>query len=973
LLLVDHFLGTPQEAFYLSLSGILFVLPFLLFSTYSGFLADRFSKKTIIVVVKAVEMTIASLAIYGFSTSNVSIMLAVVFLMGTHSAFFGPAKYGIIPEMLPSSAIPEANGMMVLLTYVGIILGKVLGGSLAQFGGNQMGYVLLLTACVGFVSSLFIDNVKPSGSRRKFNANFIREIFENVHLIRKSRPIFLSIMGLSYFAFLGGLFELNILVYAKNMVLADKLHTSYLLICLAIGIGLGSFLAGKLSDQKVELGLVPLGAIGISFFSVALGFTYHSYTLVCINLLLLGGFCGFLIVPLNSLIQNDSPADQRGQILATNNFLSFSGILLGSGFLFVFRQFHLNPAQIFIVCGILTILGTIYACRLLPYPLVRLCVWILTHTIYRIKVIDKHHFPDEGGALVVSNHISFIDAVLIVVCVQRPVRFLMSREVYRVWWLSALCRLGRAIPIDRHDSPKEMIRALHTAKQAIKDGEVVCIFPEGQLTRTGNTLKFNEGMEHICKGVNASIVPVHLDRIWGSIFSWKGGRFFWKWPKIVPYPVTVSFGEPMPSQSTAFAVRNKILELGAQAFQYRTADKHPLAEKFLWQARKQPLQFCLADSSGLKFNYGLTAVSAVAVADYLKSRLAQSDKIGVLIPPSVSGAVVNIALGMLKKVPVNINYTSSKEAVESIVKQCEMRYCISSRLFLEKMGLQLTCEMVFIEDVIKSLNPLSKINAVVKSFFLPKFLTRKLIFGSLNPRNPEDLATIMFTSGSTGEPKGVMLTHSNITSNLEGLYQVFEVEKNDKILGVLPFFHSFGFTGTLWFPLIAGIGAVYHYNPLDAKVVGKLFAEHEASILMSTPTFLNSYIRRIEPQQFKTLRFVMVGAEKLKPQLAQEFQSKFNILPMEGYGCTELSPIVSVNMPDFTNEGVVQKAQKPGSIGLPLPGIAVKIVDPDSRQTLDVGQEGLLMVKGPNVMKGYLNASEKTAQVIADGWYQTGD
>lgn len=347
-----------------------------------------------------------------------------------------------------------------------------------------------------------------------------------------------------------------------------------------------------------------------------------------------------------------------------NNFLSFSGILLGSGFLFVLRQWlNLNPAQVFIVCGVSTILGTVYACRLLPYPLVRLCVWVLTHTIYRIRIIDKHHFPAEGGALVVANHISFIDAVLIVVCVQRPVRFLMSREIYQLGWLNALCRLARAIPIDRNDNPKKMIRALHTAKQALKDGEVVCIFPEGQLTRTGNTLKFNEGMEHICKGVDTPIIPVHLDRIWGSMFSWKGGRFFWKWPKILPYPVTISFGEPMSARSTAFAVRNKILELGAHAFKYRTADKQPLAEKFLWQARKNPLRFCVADSSGLKLNFGQAVISSVAVADQLKPRLRKSDKIGVLIPPSVSGVIVNIALGMLHKIPVNINYTSSKESI----------------------------------------------------------------------------------------------------------------------------------------------------------------------------------------------------------------------------------------------------------------------------------------------------------------------
>ena len=977
LLMIDHFSGMPEGSFYLSLSGILFVLPFLLFSTYSGFLADRFSKKTIIVIVKAVEMAIAALAVYGFSTVNVHVLLVVIFLMGTHSAFFGPAKYGIIPELLPSSAIPEANGVMIFLTYIGIILGKIVGGTLAQYGEHQMhliGYALLLISCAGFLSSLFIGNVAASGSQRPFQANILWEIFENIRQIKKDRPIYLSIFGLTYFAFLSGLFELNILVYAKDMVLADKMHTSYLLIFLAMGIGLGSLLAGKMSDQKVELGLVPLGAIGISFFSLLLGFSYHSFEVVCANLFLLGSFSGFLIVPLNSLIQKDSPLDKRGQILATNNFLSFSGILLGSGVLYIFRQwFHLNPAQIFIVCGILTILGTIYACKLLPYPLVRLGVWFLAHTIYRIKLVDKNRMPAQGGVLLVSNHISFIDAVLIVVCIQRPVRFLMSREVFRIWWLNALCRLAKAIPIDRHDNPKKIIRALHAAKQAVKDGEVVCIFPEGQLTRTGNTLKFHEGLEHIMKGVDAPIVPIHLDRIWGSIFSWKGGVFFWKWPKIIPYPVTISFGEPMPGQSKAFDVRSKVLELGSDAFQYRTADHLTLQENFFNQARKNPGKFCLADSSGLKLNYGLTLISAVAVADALRSQLSKTNKIGLLIPPSVAGAVMNIAIGMLNKIPVNINYTTSQESIDSIVRQCDMKVCIASRSLLEKTGLKVSCEIIDVEEIFRSLTSWTKTLAALKSFALPELLSRKVIFGQFKNRDPHQLATVMFTSGSTGEPKGVMLSHANITSNLEGLYQVFEVEKNDRLLGVLPFFHSFGFTGTLWFPLISAMGAVYHYNPLDAKVIGKLVSEYQATILMSTPTFLNSYIRRCEPAQFKSLRFVMVGAEKLKPALAEEFQTKFTVMPMEGYGCTELSPIVSVNMPDFNHDSVIQKAQKLGSIGLPLPGIAVKIVDQNTHMSLGPNQDGLLMIKGPNVMKGYLNDPAKTAQVISDGWYQTGD
>jgi acyl-[acyl-carrier-protein]-phospholipid O-acyltransferase/long-chain-fatty-acid--[acyl-carrier-protein] ligase len=446
-----------------------------------------------------------------------------------------------------------------------------------------------------------------------------------------------------------------------------------------------------------------------------------------------------------------------------------------------------------------------------------------------------------------------------------------------------------------------------------------------------------------------------------------------KWPKIIPYPVTVSFGKPMPANSSAFAVRSAVMELGADAFKYRLADKVTLPEAFWCEARKHPSKFCIADSSGKKLNYALTLVSAVAISRKINGKLFQEKTIGVLLPPSVAGALVNIAISILNKVPVNINYTASKDSLASTIKQCAMQYVISSRSFLEKTGISLPCDVLFIEDIIASLTNVEKLKAFFMAFAWPAGLSHWFIFGPKDYRAHEKLATVMFTSGSTGEPKGVMLTHGNITSNLEGLYQVFNIQNKDVMLGILPFFHSFGFTGTLWFPLLSGIGAVYHFNPLDAKTVGKLVGDYQTSILMATPTFLSAYIRRCEKEQFQSLRMVTVGAEKLKESLAKEFNDKFGVVPMEGYGCTELSPVVSINLPDYDKTGDLQKAQQQGTIGLPLPGIAVKVVDQNTGETLAAEKDGLLLVRGPNVMKGYLNQPQKTSQVIRDGWYTTGD
>lgn len=977
LFLVTRFSELPQGTLYLSLSGIVFVLPFLLFSTYAGFLADRFSKRTIIIAVRVLELGIVSFAFYAFQSLNIMLLLTVLFLMGTHSAFFGPAKYGILPEILPKNKISEGNGLIILLTYVGIIIGKVVGGVLSKFPHEQFTHAILylfIISFFGFVSAWFITNVKPAATTRLFQLNPLLEVIRNLRSIKKERAIFLSIIGLTYFAFLGGLFELNILVYAKNMVGADELQTSFMLVFLAMGIGMGSFLAGKFSDQKIELGLVPLGSMGLSFLCISLGFTYHSLNAVIVNLFLLGFSGGFYIVPLNALIQQESPEDKRGQIIATNNFLSFSGILIGSGILYALRQWAgLNAAQIFVICGMLTIAGTIYVCKLLPYPLVRLMIWVLAHTLYKIKVVNKHNVPDKGGALLVSNHVSFIDAVLIIVTIQRSIRFIISREVYQSSIYRPFFKLTRAIPILRNDNPKELIRALNEAREAIKNGELICIFPEGQLTRTGNLLKFNSGLEHIMKGVDAPIIPVHLDRIWGSIFSYEGGKFLKKWPKIIPYPVTISFGPPMPGNSKAFEARSRVMEMGAEAFQYRLADKVTLPEAFWREARKHPFKFCFADSSGKKLNYGTALLSSVVLADRLKGKFDQEKAIGIMIPPSVGGALVNIAISILNKVPVNLNYTASKETVASTIKQCAMQYVITTKALVEKAGMTFPCDVIFIEDIFVAIKKRHWLKAIVMSFMFPSGLSHWLIFSYKAYREKEKLATIMFTSGSTGDPKGVMLTHANIISNLEGLYQVFRIKDHDVMLGILPFFHSFGFTATLWFPLISGISVVYHVNPLDAKVVGKLVHENKATILMATPTFLNAYLRRCESEQLKSLRMVTVGAEKLKDSLAEEFKTKFGVEPMEGYGCTELSPVVSINLPDYNEKGFLQKAHKRGKIGLPLPGIAVRVVDQNTFQPLGADEEGLLLIKGPNVMKGYLNHPEKTQEVIKDGWYITGD
>ncbi len=323
------------------------------------------------------------------------------------------------------------------------------------------------------------------------------------------------------------------------------------------------------------------------------------------------------------------------------------------------------------------------------------------------------------------------------------------------------------------------------------------------------------------------------------------------------------------------------------------------------------------------------------------------------------------------KVPVNLNFTAGREAMVSAIQQCSIRMILTSRIVLHKAKLEHMEGMVFLEEAVKGISSLQKVQTTLTALLLPSRLLATLFHHG--ERTPDALATVIFTSGSTGIPKGAMLSHHNILSNVEALAQVLWATKKDRLMGVLPFFHSFGFTGTLWFPLLSGFGVVYHANPLDAKTVGEMVSTYRATGIMATPTFYAAYIRKCSAEEFSSLRLAIAGAEKLREPIANAFKEKYGLDLLEGYGCTELAPVVSLNIPDF-EEGVYrQTGRKPGTVGHPIPGVAVKVVDPESGEPLPHGEEGMLLVKGPSRMLGYLGQPEKTAEVLRGDWYVTGD
>ncbi len=602
----------------------------------------------------------------------------------------------------------------------------------------------------------------------------------------------------------------------------------------------------------------------------------------------------------------------------------------------------------------------------------RLFVWLFSHLFYRVETIGADHVPKAGGTLLVSNHVSFVDMLLILAATRRFVRFVITEEVCSMRLLKRPLKWLGVIPLPIESRKRELADAVRLAGEAIRQGEIVCIFAERNVSRIGVILPFRREFERIMEGIEAPIIPVCLDGMWGSIFSYQAGRFFWKIPRRLPYPVTVSFGQPMPARATSLQVRSAIQALNTEAWPHRRRMMKPLGRAFVQRARHHPFRFAMADGRVPKMSFGTTLSKAVFLARRLRGHWRGQKMVGICLPPSVSGALVNLAALLTGKVPVNLNYTLSAEALASCARQCELQTIVSAKLFLDRVKLTLPVRTILLEELALRPRFTEKLVALAFSWLAPVGLLEKAV-GSEHKTHLDDLATIVFSSGSTGEPKGVMLSHYNIGSNVEQIGQTFDFTPSHRFLGILPFFHSFGFTATLMEPLISGFGVVFHNNPLEGKAVGDLTRRYGVTTIMATPGFLQLYLKTCEPGDFGSLTFVMAGAEKLPGWLATEFQKKFRLPPVEGYGCTECSPVISANTHDFRGPGIQQIGSRQGTIGPPLPGISVRIIDPEIRQAVPAGQPGLLLVRGPNVMQGYLGQPHKTAEVLREGWYETGD
>ena len=595
---------------------------------------------------------------------------------------------------------------------------------------------------------------------------------------------------------------------------------------------------------------------------------------------------------------------------------------------------------------------------------------LLARCFYRVDVIGLENLP-RGGFLLLPNHISWVDAIVLQVACPRPIRYVIDQEYYRKPILYPFLRVLGCIPITSRKSHS----AIRAATEKIAEGEIVCVFPEGRLERTGTLLRLQRGYELIARHANADVVPVWLDQLWGSIFSFQGGKFFRKFPKRIPYPVTIAFGKPLEADAADIAtVREELLKLGEFCFSRRPSLDRHLAEPCVRGLKRRPFATAVIDGldhSALSRSKLLGA--AVALSRYLRKEF-PDERIAIILPASKGSMVANLAVTLANKVPVDLNFTIGRAANESCSKRANLRVAISATQFMERLK-----DFPWPERILKldELMPRMKRQIIfwwIMSLLVPAGLLLRLL--KIPKEGGHREAVLLFTSGSTGEPKGAVMSHRNVVGNVSQFRQLLDAMKEDAILASLPFFHTFGSTVTLWYPLIEGVRIVTYPNPLEAAKNAALIERYKLTLLLATPTFLRGYLRKVEPDKLRSLRLVITGAEKLPLDLAKNFEERFKQKVFEGYGLTETSPVVSVNLPEphSTKPGEQgQPSSRSGSVGKMAPGIAAEIREPETDRKLSLHETGMLWLRGVNIFEGYLHDPERTADVLQNGWLKTGD
>lgn len=970
-------IAESEAKFWVSLSAAFFILPYLLFSGLAGQLADKFPKAKLLRINRLIEIFVFGIGSYGLAIGNVALLLASLLLTGTAAAFYGPVKYAITPELVGARQLLGANGAIETGVYAAILFGTLAGTSLIVFGsiGPELTIaVMLIIAIAAWCTSLLTPNVPAAAPQLKINWNIPAQIMELIRWGYEDKTRIRLLLGHAWFWFVGAAVLSQLTIFVKeDLHSVPELNTLFLAL-FALGIGIGGWLCNHLLRGQISPQYVSLSALGISFWSLMLaGIAYanppteHILTLgeflslpwgwlMMLSVIMLAACAGLYVVPLVSMMQVSIGDGQRARMLSLAN-IWFAIFVIGSSILSAaIIGIGGQPKTVFAVIGVMTLGVAVYTLFLLPRTALKGIFAALLRIFYRVEVIGAENLASLGPrAVIVANHQSYLDGILLAAFLPGNPVFAIDPVAASRWWAKPVVSLVDIFTINPAQ-PMQVRNLIHV----VQSGRQCVIFPEGRLTETGSLMKINAGPALIAEKSDAPLVPVRLEGPQYSPFGYMRGvlpiRLF---PKITLHilpPVMPKSTAELGGKKRRQTMARNLYDLMADmifstqppadnlwdALQ-RAANKYGHDKKILEDARRQPMR------------YGRLLTGAVALGSALKKYTNEKEHVGMLLPTGIGGIVTFFALQSTRRIPAMLNYTAGRAAMLAALTAAEIKTVITAREFVEKGKLEPLIEIIhekarviYLEDIRKEITLFDKLSAMLRANSVKSHA------------KPNDTAVVLFTSGSEGLPKGVVLSHRNLITNVEQIRTIVPYTPRDVVFNALPIFHAFGLTGATLVPLLHGTKTFVHPTPLHYRIIPELIYQSNTTIVFGTDTFLSGYAKTADNYDFYNVRMIFAGAEKLRPETLNLYAQKFGAPVYEGYGVTECSPVLAVNTPMHN---------QPGTVGRLLPQVEYKL-----EEVPGITNGARLYVRGQNIMRGYLRAEQPgVLQPLDDGWYDTGD
>ncbi len=988
MLLVTYSLGfsANHSKYYVLLASGLFILPFFLFSATAGQLADKYEKAMLTRFVKVIEVIAMQAAAIGFLTHNLTVLYITLFIMGTHSTFFGPIKFSILPEHVLEHELVLATALVESSTFVAILLGVIVTGMVMPLPTSPeiVSFIGLATAVAGLISAFYIPRSLPNQADLKVSWNIWRETKKIMHFAKESRSVFYSIIGISWLWLIGAMFLSQVPTFSKQVLGGDQHVTALLIATMAIGIALGSAICNKLQQGLINANYVPFAVIGMTIFLIDLHFAgqlalvktqgglrgigsfleYWNDWRVLIDMVMLWGFGGIFIVPLYAILQHDSEKAVRSRVIAANNVLNALFMVVAAVVVAILYALGVSVNGVFLLAGLANLCMLYFVIKILPQAIVKSFLKWLLQLLYRVEVKGIENYHQAGPRLVIiANHVSFIDAMLLSAFLPGKTLFAINTYVAQIWWMRPLVSWGDVFAVDPTNpiSLKSLIKEIANDKHCI-------VFPEGRITVTGALMKVYEGPGMIADKANAKVLPIHIEGAQFTPFSRMRGKFRLRlFPKITltilpakQFHVPDGLRGRRRREWISLRLYDELCYLNYVSANVRQRLFPSLIEAARVHGKNTPV---IEDINRHPLDYSELIRASFVLGHKIARHTRRQKRVGLLVPNSVGAVVSFFALHAYGKVPAMLNYSAGASLILSAVKTAKVKSVVTSKQFIDKAGLSDVITLlegegitfIYLEDIRAQLSLGDKLLGA--TYNLLPMLAYRYTARRVRGRHP---AVILFTSGSEGAPKGVLLSHSNILANIGQVHSMIDFNRTDVVFNVLPIFHSFGLTGATITPLLSGVRVFFYPSPLHYRVIPELMYDANATILFGTNSFLKKYAKAAHPYDFYCLRYIFAGAEVITDETRHEWMDKFGKFIFAGYGTTETAPILSMNTPMH---------HKAGSVGRLLPAIEYRL------ETVDgVAQGGRLWVKGPNIMLGYYLADNPGALVPPqDGWYDTGD